>query len=248
MGFFEQYTPVVANELNGVDILLLAVIVIGWPIYSYLNLKKYPIESVQDDPNIRLSSYNKTMIELWSLAIAIILLWFWVNRPFEALGFQHELNTETVITWVITALGISFNALLLYQVHVNKEAKEKVAAQLNKVGEMTKLLMPKTNQEYRRSMLVAVTAGITEEIIFRGYLIWTLSLYVPTLVAGLLSVAVFIFLHRYQDKAGLVQVSIFAVVTTIMVLVSQSLWPVIILHIGIDVLSISLARKVHEDS
>jgi len=149
--------------------------------------------------------------------------------------------------WVIASLGILYSAVNLILVHVSEKMRKKIGAQLRDVGELTHLLMPKTDKEYRRAMLLGVTAGVTEEIIFRGYLIWVLALFMPIWLAGAASIGVFVLLHLYQEKAGLIQVTMFATVATVLYILCGSLWPLIILHIGVDLLNVSLARRVSHE-
>lgn len=232
------------NGLNIGDLILLITILVAWPIYSHITLKRLDIDKLREDPNFRNSTYNITMLHLWGLAISILLVWSLANRPYAALGFYHELNMATVIVWMVAALGLLFCAQQLHRVIHNQAARSKIEKQLKDVGEFTELLMPKTRQEHRRSMLVGITAGITEEIIFRGYLIWIFSLFIHPWLAGIMSIAVFGLLHRYQDQSGLIQVIFFASISTVMYLATGSLWPVIVLHIGVDMLNISLALIV----
>lgn len=232
---------------NRMDLIILIALVVVWPIYSFINIKLNPPEKIRHEPNLRLESYNTTILQLWAFTAAIIGVWTWTDRPFETLGFQHTLDTPTKVTWAAAAIMIAFSAAHLVQVFVSRKALEKFAGEFRDVGEHTQLMMPRTGKEYRRSMLVAVTAGVTEEIIFRGYLIWALSLFVHPWAAGALSVLAFVLLHIYQERAGLIQVAIFAVIATVMYLVSGSLWPVIVMHIGVDVLNLSLGWKVGKE-
>ncbi|NNE57042.1 MAG: CPBP family intramembrane metalloprotease [Hellea sp.] len=226
------------------DWVILFAIVIAWPISSHFTLKNNPVEKLRQDPDARLSAYKYTMIQLWVLALAILATWFWLMRPLEMLGFQYQLDLPTIISWAVVAGLVLFFARQYYQVTHGDEAKAKLTKELDDVGEYTQFLMPRTDQEYRRSMLVAITAGITEEIIFRGYLIWLFSQFVHPWLAGALSVAVFVFLHRYQDRAGLIQVAVFATIATVLFLASGSLWPVIALHVLVDMINITVARHV----
>ncbi|RZV42354.1 MAG: CPBP family intramembrane metalloprotease [Acidimicrobiales bacterium] len=236
------------NGLSSADLFVLFLIIVVWPIYSAVSLKRHPVEKIRHEPNLRISSYTVTILQLWGLTAAIGLVWIWLERPLSELGFRHQLDMPTMIAWGLAAAGILFSAVQLYQVMTSEKARESVKKQLADVGEHTALLMPRTQNEYRLSMLVAITAGITEEIIFRGYLIWAFALFVDPWIAGALSVCLFVFLHRYQSKAGLIQVAVFGAVTTIMVLISGSLWPAIVLHILVDMLNISLAWQVRNRS
>ena len=243
----EQLEILISEHLQGLtvfDLLVITAIVIVWPVYSYIELKRHSIEKLREDPNLRLHSYNLTMAQLWGLTIAIMAIWLWAERPLAQLGFRHELDLPTIVAWGAAGVFILFSASQLLLVMTHEGSRTKLAQQLSEVGELTSLLMPRTGQEYRRSMGVSITAGIAEEIIFRGYLIWVFSLFIHPWIAGALSVCVFVFLHRYQSKAGLIQVALFAVVSTVMILASGSLWPVIVMHVLVDMLNISLGWKV----
>ena len=232
------------SDLYAVDLGMLILIAVIWPIYNYLNLLKHPIEEMRNDPNIRLSSYNETLLHLWGICILIGLTWVWKERPLSDLGFQHQLNWMTGVVWAFALTIVLFSSRQLCKAIHNPAESSKMREQLQKVGERTRLLMPITKQEHRRCLAVGISAGFTEEVIFRGYLIWLFSHYFTEWISGIISIGIFVLLHLYQEKAGLIQVCIFALIATSLYIVSGSLWPVIFLHIGVDVFNITLAYKV----
>ncbi|MEM7315542.1 MAG: CPBP family intramembrane glutamic endopeptidase [Planctomycetota bacterium] len=230
--------------MNFLDYLLLLVLAIVWPVYAYINMRLHPYEKIKDDHNIRMQSYNESLLTLWGLCIAVLLTWLHYQRPFEGLGFRLGSGWGLYAAWGLAVAGVAFSFSQSLQVRLDSKVREKLEAQLRAVGEMTRFIMPVTDQENRRAMCLAITAGITEEVIFRGYLIWALGMFANPWLAGLGSVLLFVLLHLYQDKAGLVQVTGFAIVATMMYLISGSLWPCIFLHVGVDIFNIRLARYV----
>ncbi len=82
-------------------------------------------------------------------------------------------------------------------------------------------------------VVVAMTAGFCEEIAFRGYLMTRLRLVfkfkswlIPTLVSAL----AFGICHTYQGLPGLVVISIYGLMFSLLYLRTGSLWPCIIAH------------------
>ena len=230
--------------LNGLDIALLCWICLGWPIYSFYAVRAYPVERLREMPNARMNAYTFSMIQLWTICLAILAIWSWADRDFKELGFQHALNGVTGIVWGLVVIGIALTFRQYHRVKTHPPTRDKLARELDAIGDYTKFLMPESQAEYGRAMMVALTAGITEEIIFRGYLIWALSLWIHPWAAGLASVTLFVILHLYQNKTGLIQVALFAAITTGLFLACGSLYPVIALHIMVDVINLSLGRHV----
>jgi hypothetical protein len=86
---------------------------------------------------------------------------------------------------------------------------------------------------------MAVTAGVTEEVVYRGVLI-ALGVEVfdlPALVAALLFLALFVGSHTYQGPAGMVRAGFLGLWFTGLTLLSGSILPAIVLHVVIDLIA-----------
>ena len=79
-------------------------------------------------------------------------------------------------------------------------------------------------------MALSVSAGICEEFIFRGYLIWVLQPALGLWFAAAVSLIVFAAAHAYQGAKGVVAVGVVGGLFTLIVLVFGSLVPVIAVH------------------
>ena len=89
---------------------------------------------------------------------------------------------------------------------------------------LTRLAVP-------RWMALAVSAGMCEEFIFRGYLIWVLQPALGLWIAAAASLIVFAAAHAYQGAKGVVAVGVVGGLFTLIVLVFGSLVPAIAVHI-----------------
>jgi membrane protease YdiL (CAAX protease family) len=97
-------------------------------------------------------------------------------------------------------------------------------------------LIPRTATERRYAVALAVTAGVTEEIFFRGALI-ALGIevfHLPVPAAAALSLVLFAALHAYQGRVGLLNAGFLGLWFTGLTLLAGSLLPAIVMHIAVD--------------
>jgi membrane protease YdiL (CAAX protease family) len=87
-------------------------------------------------------------------------------------------------------------------------------------------------------VFVAITAGICEEIIFRGFLLRTLVLGTGiTPLAVVLSAGAFGVVHAYQSGAGALRAALLGVLLTVPLLLDGSILSAIVAHTLLDLLS-----------
>lgn len=97
-------------------------------------------------------------------------------------------------------------------------------------------IVPRTTRERRYAAALAVTAGITEEVFFRGALI-ALGIevfHLPALAAAALSLILFVSVHAYQGRLGMLGVGFLGLWLTALTLLTGSLLPAMVLHIASD--------------
>jgi membrane protease YdiL (CAAX protease family) len=64
-------------------------------------------------------------------------------------------------------------------------------------------MMPRSDLEARWFNGLSITAGICEELLYRGYLLWYLGAWLPWLPAILIAALIFGFGHAYQGPRGI---------------------------------------------
>jgi membrane protease YdiL (CAAX protease family) len=98
-------------------------------------------------------------------------------------------------------------------------------------------LLPKTRKEKLVFVGLSFSAGVGEELAYRGFLVPALVLVFGSIWgAVLLSSLVFGILHAYQGWLGMVRTALLGVVLATSFVVTGSLWPAILAHAMLDVL------------
>jgi len=233
-----------AESLSLVDSLMLAVILIGLPAETFLTLKKTRADLASDAPGVRVHHYTSTIMLLWGVALPLLVLWAASGREWSTLGFQIETGLMPMSGWILAALVAAYFVYQFLLVSASERVRTQFRDGLAKDRVMSGFL-PHTREERHLFNLLGLTAGITEEIIFRAYLIWAFSCFLPLWGAALASLAVFTLLHLYQGPKNLFAVFLMGGLVTLIYVLSGSIWPAIAIHIFVDILNgytISKAR------
>ncbi len=99
-------------------------------------------------------------------------------------------------------------------------------------------LVPHSALEKLAFTSLALTAGFAEELVFRGFLLWALTVASGSVtLAVVLSSVVFGMLHAYQDAGGAARAAILGAVLAAPVVATGSVIPAMIAHAAIDMTS-----------
>jgi len=120
--------------------------------------------------------------------------------------------------------------------------REKVVKAFKKLA----FILPMTQEERAWFALVSITAGICEEILYRGFLIrylsngpWHAGVWIAFAVASVS----FGLAHGYQGLAGIIGTGVLGAVMGVIFFATGSLWLPIALHAIIDLRVIFLLRR-----
>lgn len=96
-------------------------------------------------------------------------------------------------------------------------------------------LLPRTGKEKLGFAALAVSAGVCEEVVFRGFLVAALTAATGSVwVAAPLAAGAFGILHAYQRATGVARAAVLGFLLTVPFLATGSLIPSIIAHVGLD--------------
>lgn len=211
-----------ASELQPLARGLAAFLVGVLPAFSVVQAKA--VTRLPELPN-RLKLYTSTVLGLWGLAIATAVV-------ASESGVNPRLLGVVTLPWAAFAAWLVFAMLGVTALILVFKAFG--------VGE-TRLIhhmIPQTGIEKLAYAGVSLTAGICEELVFRGFLIATLTAATgSTPLAVILSAAVFGIAHAHQDAAGAARATLLALVLTAPLLVTGSLYPGIAAHALVDLLA-----------
>lgn len=181
----------------------------------------------------RLRYWSIWMTMMWTLVAGGALLWRTNGRGWGVLGFTLS---RSLGLWVAVGLIAAFAIIQgrgALQVERSPRARSKLRATYAKLV----AILPHTPTELYWFLALSITAGFCEEFIFRGYLIWGLRQWVSWWAAAVISVILFAAGHSYQGMSGILRAGILGAVLTLVLAISGSLWPGIILHALIDISS-----------
>ena len=235
-----------ADSLSLVDIVMLVVIVIGLPLEALFNLKSGRAELASGKPEARIKHYTQTILLLWGTSLPVIILWAASDRAWSLLGFKLHFGPMALVGWGLAIAVALFFLSQLLTIARSQSARLHFRDGLAKNPNMANF-MPQTDGERRLFNVLGISAGIAEEIIFRGYLIWAFSLFMPIWAAALAALAVFTLLHLYQGLNQLPAVFLLGGLVTLIFILTGSLWPVIALHIFVDVMNNQTVWRAREN-
>ncbi len=166
---------------------------------------------------------------------ALLVLTFWnINeRPWEKIGFTWPTIDRNLVLMVLI-LVVFYLSDVIYS-WINKKYRN------DKLEELA-YLMPLNWREYGHFTFLAVAAGVSEEIIFRAFLMAYLEHYLSGFAySGLLVIlfpaVVFSVSHLYQGWWAVLKIFAIAFLFGLIYIYSGSLYVVIIIHILIDLIS-----------
>lgn len=234
MSWFIQFASQPLSPLSAPDMILLAILTLVAPAYVLIDHRRETVRHRRGEPQPLAARYRQSMIELWASAFAVLAIWLMSNRSWSELGLTWSFEPRFLIglsVAVVVALAFAFQILI---VRVSPKAKDAVIKQLEAQPSVARILS-QTPGDAMMFRYLAVTAGITEEILFRGFLIWGFAHVMPVWLAALLALAVFTSVHLYQESpSALIGVFVTGLVLTLLVLGTGSLIPAMVLHIAID--------------
>jgi membrane protease YdiL (CAAX protease family) len=223
------------------DHLLFLVLAIVHPVLGFFSFRRLLRRIAAGERIDRAHLYNVTMIGHWTLFAVALALWAGTGRDWQLLGLGLNLDARFLAGIVLTALGIVF---LVRQVReVDTADQDDIRTVHRSLGKLD-VIIPRNGNELGRFYALSTTAGIVEELLWRGYIIWYLASFMPIWVAALLSAVLFGIAHAYQGPANLPRITLVGIAFAGLYLLTGSVWLPMILHAAVDILQGRMAYGV----
>lgn len=227
------------------QMVILAYLVLVEPYYGRRLYSKL-VGSADSDPRARTRFYGRIVRTEWGLS-ALALLSLWMRRqPLAAIGLRTLTGANPLVEGAIVGavagavLGLGLSVMLAA---VSARFRASMGKQLSSLQAM----MPATAREHWQFAVVAVTAGICEETLFRGFMGMTFSeLFpgAPLWVTVAVLAVVFGFAHWYQGWRGVLTTGAIGAALAVLYLAANSLWPGMLLHALIDLRVLGLVLVI----
>ncbi|MEM1175678.1 MAG: CPBP family intramembrane glutamic endopeptidase [Pseudomonadota bacterium] len=227
-----------------IDHLFIVLLFFVQPVYGWLSFRKLVAAARAGEHIDRLALYRETTWIEWLALLVLFASWAWLARDFSQLGLS--VPGGAAFWWLLLACC---GALALLAVSVNRmrtldaDERQRYARQIGDIG----LFLPINRRELRRFYGVSITAGIVEEIIFRGFVLWYLGTFMPVWAAIVLSSLAFGLAHSYQGIQGIGRTAAVGAGLGMLYVVSGSIWLPIAVHALFDMIQGAQARELLRD-
>lgn len=212
----------ISFDLTNVTAGLIGII---FPIYILLTYEKVKNNIIQDHKH-RLLDYKKTLLIFWTLTFLILINHLTDNSLSLSFSPKHSW-TNIGLTFLV--LGFAYFQYTTLKVSGNNAFY--VKRKLNDIY----YYLPKIKKELKWFLLLSVSAGVCEEIMYRLFLFEYLNLHIHLIFAFLLSNLFFAMTHIGSGKANLISSLFLGLMFSVIYYLTDNIWISVILHTAIDI-------------
>lgn len=197
------------------------------------------------DPEARMAFYRNAVASQWVLALLALSLMWNVDADYVRRLFSVNFTADSLLVAGLSLLVLMTQSPLVPFVRERMETSASMKRALYPIRN----ILPRSAAEKNLWITVAITAGVCEEILFRGFLFFyaqsTLGLEVAGAIA--LSSAVFAIGHLYQGNANMLRVGVIGVIFGVVFTVSDNLIWCIALHALLDLGALRMGDLIPAD-
>lgn len=183
------------------------------------------------DERIRRRFYISNSLVLWIMTAMVLGIWYWNKRSFELMGFRAP-EPGLTATILAAVLIILYVADVMYSMLSPKEL-----AKTQEQWESSVPFLPEKYRELPAYTFMCITAGVCEEIMYRGFLvnyfIDPMSRSFPYM-AAIFPAVLFSIAHFYQGYMAMFKIFLLSMLFALIFIFSKSLLYVVIIHFLID--------------
>ena len=226
------------------DHFLILMLFLVQPIHGWLSFRRLLKKIAAGEPADRPKLYRETQVVEWVFLAILLAVFFGLSRDLSTLGFVSAGGTGFWICAALLAVGsIAMILSTKSSRQLSQSERDKQRASFGDLGHF----MPQDDRDLASFYRISVTAGIVEEIVFRGFVLWYLSFFMPLWPAVLVSAVVFGLGHSYQGIGGMIRVALIGLAFGALFVFSGSIWLPIVAHILVDVLQGRQLREIYRD-
>jgi len=216
-----------------VDHLFVLMLFVVQPIHGAMTYRRWVARIKAGEPANRARLYMQTLALEWVALAVLGAAWYLLGRPAADLGFVPPGGNGF---WIGAAVVVLATGFLIYawrsSLTMTQEQKNK---HIEPIGDLVHFL-PRSKRDFRYFVAISITAGIVEEILYRGFAFWYLAQVMPIWAVVAVSSVAFGLGHSYQGAAGVAKVTLIGIAFGILYVATGSIWLPILAHAIFDVL------------
>ena len=212
---------------------------VGVPVWDVLETRALKTGT---NPRRKVLAYQRILVVEW---VAAAIAWIALrSEVFLVWPAARQTGLQTIGMSFVLGLVFALMAGSLLQAYFTRR-NPKMRLQTLKAFRRMAFILPVSSEERAWFALVSITAGICEEVLYRGFLIrylssdpWHLGLWVALAVSCL----AFGLAHGYQGLYGIIGTAVLGAVFGTVFVLTGNLWLPIAMHAVIDLRILFLLR------
>jgi membrane protease YdiL (CAAX protease family) len=230
------------GTIQGVLVVAAAVSVVlaAWMLFvqPFMGRRRYRmlLERLRHDPSARLRHYHRGITFEWAGTILVGLLALLAHTRLRTLWPPGD---NTGVGAQIPGLAVALVAVTAFYRFGGEATRRALAIQLRPVA----ALLPRNPTERRWFALLAITAGVCEEVLYRGFGLAALRWAAPDLgkpALIIITAGAFGLAHLYQGRLGVILTGLVGAYMAWIATSTGTLVPVIVLHALLDLRILAL--------
>jgi uncharacterized protein len=213
---------------------VVSLVLAAWMLFvqPFMGRRRYRmlLERLRHDPSARLRHYHRGITFEWAGAGLVGLLALLAHNRMQALWPPGD---NTGVGAQIPGLAVALVAVTAFYRFGGEATRRALAIQLRPVA----ALLPRTATERRWFALLAVTAGVCEEVLYRGFGLAALRWAAPGIgkpALIIVTAGAFGLAHLYQGRLGVMLTGLVGAYLAWIAISTGTLVPVIVLHALLD--------------
>lgn len=213
--------------------LLIVYLVFVQPLLGYRSFQRL-LQKLEVDPKARSWFYMRGIVLKWVLVSVVAVILALARLPGEVIGLRVPRDLAPTLLWILYAVILLVISTWMFR---RRARTPEGYAQLERLLLAPIKMLPATGEERALWVAAAATAGICEEILYRGFMMFYLVAVFPRLGmpgAIILSSLFFGAAHFYQGLRGILATGFIGLILAWFYAMTGSLLLPIVVHGLID--------------
>jgi len=211
-------------------IFLVLIVIVPWRGWARLQrLLALPRISSRE----RILLYLTSIATQWTLTALVAWRSFARGLSLRQLGLNLKPTIELLLIGILGGILIA----IAHWFNLRRVGRSKNPA-VDKIRALAAKIFPHSNQEALVFCGLAITAGICEEFLYRGFVFASLShMSMPTWGILFISSVMFGLAHAYQGRSGMIGTLLLGTVFGLVRILYDSLVPIVFWHAAVDIVA-----------
>jgi len=213
----------------GLSHLLVVYMTLVWPVLVRRRYQSLERRLRENDPHARIEVYRRMIAHQWAMVLVVAAILALGSIPPDRLGLVKpagDILQMEILVIFLASMGVS-------GLFFRRRGDRVIGRMLKMAG----AILPVATQERWMFAAISVGAGVSEELVFRGFLLYYLNRHIPGLENWALitmSGVVFGFAHLYQGWHGVLLTGCLGCAFAFFYTFTGSLLAPILIHAAVD--------------